>query len=301
MTIQGYLALWRDLQNENHLYFPVGHVNQDCHENFFAGLRWNGGHRTNPSAADIPSAFLRSFVKFLTCSSKKKNCKDDAAVMLLDFEEIYEELKKVENAKQPSNEEIVLNDMDDVTDLILQMEEQQEVEEGLQMQVERHSTDESPSDSTLRLSASLKAATPTINTFLAKLKCSDCKEILLTEATFPDHLFHTLVSTAASVNEKLPVSAVGHVLKQIYEVGIPTVKETLHQPGCVSNFVKVCNRLPSVRQLKLCANHECQKESLVKELCVASLTDTLRKMSTEYAEKHRTVTQSLKMQRVKHL
>jgi len=52
--------LWSDLKAGGWLYLPVGHLNQDG-ENFFSGVRFNGGCRTNPSVEDFPSAFLRSF------------------------------------------------------------------------------------------------------------------------------------------------------------------------------------------------------------------------------------------------
>ena len=171
------------------LYFPIGHVNQDREENFFSRMRSYGGHRLNPSAADIPSAFLRGFVTNATTTTKKKNCKDDEGVMLFDFEELWEGLRDIDKPApiivlEDEADNIDLGDDNAIMELVLQMEE----EEELDVQASAISAGESQPDKVLRTTASIKAAAPVVNTFLSRLKCTACKSILLTEAQFPDHL-----------------------------------------------------------------------------------------------------------------
>ncbi|KAJ1531367.1 hypothetical protein ONE63_000048 [Megalurothrips usitatus] len=121
MTTVGFKELFFDLCvpdpvnpcKELMPYLPVGHAVQDCEENFFAGLRFNGGHRMNPAAADIPSAFLRTFVRNLTSKSKKKNCLDDAAIHLFDFEELMRSLPEKPPDAQHSAEMVQEADVEE--------------------------------------------------------------------------------------------------------------------------------------------------------------------------------------------
>ena len=251
MTIIGFEELFRDLCvvdpaepiKEVLPYFPVGAANQDCEENFYAGMWWNGGHRMNFSAADIPSAFLRSFVKYLTTPSKKKNCKDDEAVFLFDFEEILKALQEVDGRQLDDQHSAETAQEADV------VEEDEEEEDDLQL----GGSSEEPSQLTQWLSstASSKAAAPIVRKFHSKLNCTDCRSILESEGEFPLHLHHTTAAPPELVNAPLPPGCVANVVKAIYQKGMPELEKVLHQGNVVQKLHRLVARfcsesLPSV-------------------------------------------------------
>ena len=228
--------------------------------------------------------------------------------MLFDFEELWEGLRDIDKPApiivlEDEADNIDLGDDNAIMELVLQMEE----EEELDVQASAISAGESQPDKVLRTTASIKAAAPVVNTFLSRLKCTACKSILLTEAQFPDHLYHTLMATPQNNSTELPTARIGNVLRQIHEVRLPQIKGTLHHCGVVSNFLKMCSRLPAVRQLSLCPLHNgIERRKLVKDLAVDALHTLASKMTVEYAEKNRKTSEpartpaTAKMQRVAH-
>ncbi|KAK3914839.1 Transposable element P transposase, partial [Frankliniella fusca] len=265
MTVVAFLHLWDSLKISGFCYLPVGHVNQDCEENFFSGLRFNGGHRLNPSATDVPSAFLRSFVKFLTTESKGKNCRDDEAVNLFDFEELIDILKR-NVASEPT----------EPTHLEIQ-EEEDDLEEG------------SSGDDWVRSIASAKVAAPIVLKQLAKLKCGECSDALVTQPQFPLHLPHTMSASAAEMDTLLPNSQVSTVVSRIYEaVGrLQNIVALSNLPrhGVLRHLEAKVSSIPEVSNLNLCEQHQEIKTHLIKAFCKKAIQDLLEKMNQEIKEK----------------
>lgn len=112
----------------------------------------------NPAAADIPSAFLRSFVRNLTSKSKKKNCLDDAAIHLFDFEELMRSLPEKPPDAQHSAE------------MVQEADVEEEEEEELDLQAGAPSEDRVTQ--WLSSTASSKAAAPIVSKFRVKLGCA---------------------------------------------------------------------------------------------------------------------------------
>lgn len=229
---------------------------------------------------------------------------------------MWEGLREIEKPPptivlEEEEEEII--DMDEDADdaimnLVLQMEAQHAEEEELDVQASAISAAESHTDKVLRDTASNKAAAPVVNSFLSKLKCTGCKSMLLTEAQFPEHLYHTLMATPQNMSAELPTARIGSVVRQIHEVGLPQIQGVLHEPGVASTFFKLCSRLPAVRQLSLCPLHNgVDKKRLVRDLAVSALHTLTKKITVDYAERHRKTSApantpaTAKMQRVVHL
>lgn len=101
MTIKSALSLWEAFQKEGRTYSPIGHLNQDSLENFFSTVRWNGGHRHNPSAKEFIPAFLTSLINMLTTTVKGKNCQDDECINLVHLHTLLESSRQ----NQPQEEE----------------------------------------------------------------------------------------------------------------------------------------------------------------------------------------------------
>ncbi|KAE8741803.1 hypothetical protein FOCC_FOCC012664 [Frankliniella occidentalis] len=265
-TVIAFLELWDGLKKSGFLYLPVGHVNQDCEENFFSGMRFNGGHRFRPSAQDIPSAFLRSFVKFLTTESKGKNCRDDEAVNLFDLEELIDILER--SAPTPT----APTHLDD--------EEDEEYLEEI---------DSGGDADWLGSIASAKVAAPIVSRELAKLQCGECSGILVTQPQFPLHLPHTMSAAPGEMDVMLPNHQVATLVNKIYKMvlGMQRTLWSLPKFHVVDTIHRRVQSIPEVKNFELCDIHnEEAKSSLIKSFCRKALEDLLAKINQEYKARH---------------
>jgi len=167
-TTSAFLHLWADLKTEGHAHFPVGHANQDGLENFFSLMRILLGHLHNPSAAEFPWAFITALVNAFTGTGKKKNCKDDDAIVLVHFQALYKAAVELhsEQAHAPTAAE---------PEIEVEVPENQ-LHEGIAYDGEL----QEEALSHLRAIGSALAVHPLLQKFLAETLCEACGQVLVT-------------------------------------------------------------------------------------------------------------------------
>jgi len=265
MSMNAYKTLWTDLQAEGYLYLPVGHINQDFEENLFSGMRGNLGHNGNPSAAEIPSCFERSFVKNLAAVSKGKNCRDDEAVNLLSMEELIEAVKDQQS----------LEDQMDLGNLGLVLDPEQEEEP--------QDLNNNDTESRLERTASAKLAAPHIEKFIANLKCDSCKTELQSEAQFPLHLDHTMTSGPSDALKLLPSELVAEAVRAIAHT-VKLAQGSFHLQHITQRILNFVMTIPEVQSLRLCLVHEEHKPKLIMSLVKQAVQDRLKEINRKRKE-----------------
>ena len=86
ITISGLKKLWERLSAAGFKYLKTKRINSDCLENFFGGIRQQGGNDVNPT----PIQFQRAFKKLVSQNylhSSNMNCKDDLGDLLVKVED----------------------------------------------------------------------------------------------------------------------------------------------------------------------------------------------------------------------
>lgn len=85
ITLRGIKKLWEKLSAVGFKYLKTKRLNTDCLENFFGGIRQQGGNCVNPTAIQFERAFRKLFtLNYL--HSKNMNCKDDLDELLVTLE-----------------------------------------------------------------------------------------------------------------------------------------------------------------------------------------------------------------------
>ena len=276
-TMRAFKELWADLQQEGCKYLPVGHMNQDCQENFFSLMRFNGGHLLNPSAIDIPSAFMRSFVQNLTSGSKGKNCRDDEAVNLVNLEELIQALEQAKGA--PEQKDIPGPGLQQELDI-----EMEEEDENLWFS-DKEGGQDHVSD-WLESTASSKAAAPIVNKFLAKVDSAECKNILQTDsAEFPLHLHHIMMAGPSNQEDRLPTSMAAKLVRDVRTACNEQLKSQLHKPKILEGSKGLVSRLPSVTKFSLCAAHNDLKSDLLDDICLDTVQALLKQMNLRFRDR----------------
>src|SRR6218665_2702682 len=89
MSIMSILSLSCELLDQGFNYVCTARFNQDCIENFFAGLRGKNGWNENPTPAQFFTAFRSAVVlSSLDCCTSGKNCINDDDFVLLKHSDI---------------------------------------------------------------------------------------------------------------------------------------------------------------------------------------------------------------------
>lgn len=94
-SITSILSLTSELFSEGFSYVCTSRFNQDCVENFFAGIRSKNGWNENPSPAQFATAFRNAIVlSTLDVSSVGKNCLSDEDFALISHVDLVSEFTK---------------------------------------------------------------------------------------------------------------------------------------------------------------------------------------------------------------
>jgi len=106
VSIASIVALSKSLLNEGFQFVATMRFNQDCVENFFAGIRSKQGWHENPNCAQFSYAFRKSVVlASLDSNCGGKNCVDDDDFVLISHADIVAAVPTVQLTEVRNNGE----------------------------------------------------------------------------------------------------------------------------------------------------------------------------------------------------
>ncbi|KAK3926177.1 Transposable element P transposase [Frankliniella fusca] len=305
IAMQAVSQLYFDLKSEGYEFLPVGHINQDCLENFFSVLRALGGHRHTIALNEVPSLFASALIRNLTTSVKGKNCRDDNALNLVHLQALLDAARaaKEQRAKEISEaepEDTTFYFFEPPTPVVEETEgvEEEEMEEDVEEEGllgEENAVTPNPilttqefCDKVLQGMGSINSASvaaPLIRKHSTAINCSECSKLLLTSPEFPLHALHTFGSTANTFNQLQPSKNITKCVEDIYRSAFETVPKISHTSGVMASFQDVVKSLPSVRAFQLCPHHEDRREAIVRDISCAALNDVVLSINQTYKMK----------------
>ncbi|KAK3917824.1 Transposable element P transposase [Frankliniella fusca] len=260
IAMKAVYQLWCDLQKEGYSHLPVGHINQDCLENFFGMMRSLGGHRHTISLHDVPSLFASALIRNLTTSVK------DVTFYF------YEPQSNEEEREEEVDEDLfeIEEDEETVGTVVLTSEEIcQKVVQGMG-----------------KINCASVVA-PLIQRHCNSLSCDACCKILQTAPKFPLHALHTLSSTSQTSTQQQPSEEFIKCVEDIYNTAFNYIPPNAHAPKILESLVSLVHDLPSVKRFKLCPLHIERQDAIWRDVSFAALDDVILSLNQNYKVKRR--------------
>ncbi|KAK3927524.1 Transposable element P transposase [Frankliniella fusca] len=308
IAMQAVTMLWEDLKSEGFQFLPVGHINQDCLENFFSVLRQLGGHRHSIALNDVPSLFASALIRNLTTTVKGKNCRDDNALNLLHLKTLLDSAKAAKQTTKQQDEinedhtfffeenaALSVTEEEDIED-----EEEEEEEEIAPDQPVLILTDAQFCQKILDRMSSVNGAyvvAPLIEKHSKALDCADCRGILQTSPAFPLHALHMVSSSL--LDQQQPSEIITKCVEDIFKTAYRVIPPIAHEK-ILGSFLPIVEDLASVKRLQLCPVHVDRTHDIIRDICRAAVENLLISMNQNYKLKKQQGKKSQKLQTVSH-
>jgi hypothetical protein len=320
--------LWEDLKaeqesrEEQNIIMRQGNITSDCIENLHSRIR---NFISTPHAGEYPAAFSSALIDMLTTSTgKKKNCKEDNALNLLNLHALLKQ--RVEETIQPKwkNNEIFA-DIPDRREEDEHANQEAEQREDEPDDVTADENEESNNQVTVitiltieqyraALAARLKTVAasgtigPILEAYFKNVDCKGCHELLLTEAHFPLQRPPPAPGPSAGARKKeekqlVPSQALTTLVNTMYEEAQMTFMNDFSVPDILNTFASHMHNHPHYHQFQLCANHAANKKPFSNQLCHHVLMNAILALRQEFKERkrqERKQKQSKKAKRVLH-